>query len=55
MAESNKTDWRELCAAASKEPDPEKFATLIERIIKALDEGANGFMNSESLDECRQP
>ncbi len=54
MAESNKTDWRELCTAASKEPDPNKFATLIERIIKALDDRAEGFMESEPLDECRQ-
>ena len=53
MAESNKTDWRELCTAASEEPDPDKFATLIERIIKALDERSRGFIKPEPLDQCR--
>jgi hypothetical protein len=53
MAESNNTDWRELCTAASNEPDPEKFATLIERIIDALDERSKRFMKSEPLEQCR--
>jgi hypothetical protein len=40
MAESNRIDWRELCAAAVKEPDSEKLADLVDQIIKALDERA---------------
>lgn len=55
MAESNKTDWRELCTAAAEEPDPEKFAQLIERVIKALDQRATAFVKSGPFDECRQP
>jgi hypothetical protein len=38
MAESNQTDWRELCAAAAIEPDSEKVADLVDQIIKALDQ-----------------
>jgi hypothetical protein len=37
MAEGNRIDWRELCAAAAKEPDSEKLADLVDEIIKALD------------------
>jgi hypothetical protein len=43
MAESNRSDWRELCAAAAKEPDSEKLADLVDQIIKALDARAEGF------------
>ena len=38
MAESKRKDWRELCAAAAKEFDPEKLAFLVHQIIQELDE-----------------
>jgi hypothetical protein len=38
MAESNRKDWRELCAAAAKEPDSEKVVSLVHQILRALDE-----------------
>jgi hypothetical protein len=40
MAEGNRIDWRELCAAAASEHDSAKLADLIDQIIWALDEGA---------------
>jgi hypothetical protein len=43
MAEGNRIDWRELCAAAAQEPDSEKLAELVDQLIKALDERAAGF------------
>ena len=38
MAESKHKDWRELCAAAAQEFDPDKLASLVHQIIQALDE-----------------
>lgn len=38
MAEGNQTDWRELCAAATIEPNSERLADLVDQLIKALDE-----------------
>ncbi|HXW91187.1 MAG TPA: hypothetical protein VEK33_11630 [Terriglobales bacterium] len=38
MAESKGKDWRELCAAAAKEFDPDKLASLVHQIIEAIDE-----------------
>jgi hypothetical protein len=43
MAESNRSDWRELCAAAAEETDSEKLVDLVDQIIKALDERAGRF------------
>jgi len=31
-------NWRELCAAAAKEADPERLSRLVGQIIEALDE-----------------
>jgi len=31
-------DWRELCAAASVEPDSEKLVDLVNQILQAFDE-----------------
>jgi hypothetical protein len=44
MAESNGAesigkDWRDLCAAAVEEPDPEKLVSLVNQILQAFDEG----------------
>ena len=38
MADS-KRDWRELCAAVSKETNSEKLVSLVQELIVALDEG----------------
>ena len=37
MAETNNAEWLELCAAAAREADSQKLASLVERIIEALD------------------
>jgi hypothetical protein len=39
MAKGNSRDWRELCAAAAQESDPEKLSSLVSQIIQAIDEG----------------
>jgi len=39
MAERNQKDWRELCAAVTNEVDSEKLDSLVQELIKALDEG----------------
>ncbi len=38
QTERNQKDWRELCAALVNETDPDKFDSLVERLINALDE-----------------
>ncbi|MGZ7076130.1 MAG: hypothetical protein ACXVJL_09045, partial [Candidatus Angelobacter sp.] len=38
MAGSKGKDWRELCAAASEEPDAEKLFYLVNQILRAFDE-----------------
>jgi len=51
MAESNQTDWRELCAAAATEPDSERLADLVDQIIKALDERGELFTSPKQFDK----
>jgi hypothetical protein len=48
MAESNQTDWRDLCAAAAIEPNSERLADLVDQLIRALDERAEA--SSQQLD-----
>ena len=36
--ESNGTGWKELCVAASEEPDSQKLLSLVNQIIQAFDE-----------------
>lgn len=31
-------DWKQLCAAASEEPDSDKLVSLVHQIIQAFDE-----------------
>ena len=38
MSQDNVPDWRDLCAAASIETDPQKLASLVTQIIDSLDE-----------------
>jgi hypothetical protein len=38
MSESNKKDWRELCASVASESDPKKLGLLVEELIRALEE-----------------
>ncbi len=50
MIVENRT-WQELCAAASKEPDPEQLMVLVSHLMKALDERkppARGFISGEN-------
>jgi hypothetical protein len=32
------TNWRQLCAAATEEPDSNKLVSLVQQILQALDE-----------------
>ena len=40
MAEnkSNGADWRELCAAASEEPDSDRLVSLVHQILQVFEE-----------------
>jgi hypothetical protein len=38
MNQSKGEGWRELCAAAATEQDPEKLGCLVNKILKVLDE-----------------
>jgi len=38
MSDSEKKDWRELCAAVASERDPKKLGLLVDELIRALDE-----------------
>jgi len=39
MAGQKQRDWRELCAAVTNEPDSKKLDSLVQELIRALDEG----------------
>jgi hypothetical protein len=54
MAESNRTDWRQICAAAAMETDSEKLADLVHQLIKALDERGDAFASPTQLDQWGQ-
>ncbi len=43
MAGPNQKDWRELCAAVANETDSNKLNSLVQQLIKALDEGARNW------------
>jgi hypothetical protein len=51
MAEGNRTDWRQLCAAAAKETDSEKLAEVVHQLIRALDERGDGFASPTQFDK----
>ena len=38
MSKINKSDWRDLCAAALEEPDADKLASLVDQILQTFDE-----------------
>jgi hypothetical protein len=38
MSERKRKDWRELCTAVSNEGDSNKLVSLVEELIRALDE-----------------
>jgi hypothetical protein len=46
MPEINRTDWRELCAAAAKELDSEKLISLVNQILQEFDECEPGALLS---------
>jgi hypothetical protein len=52
MAESNGRDWRDLCAAAAKEPDSEKLVSLVNEILKAFDDRPEGLLSSDPIEGC---
>jgi hypothetical protein len=39
MAERKQRDWRELCDAVTNETDSKKLDSLVQELIRALDEG----------------
>ncbi len=39
MAASNENNWRELCAAATVEPDSDKLFSLVSQILQVFEEG----------------
>ena len=39
MAGHRQRDWRELCIAVTSEPDSKKLDSLVQELIRALDEG----------------
>jgi hypothetical protein len=39
MAVDKQRDWRELCATVTSEPDSKKLDSLVQELIRALDEG----------------
>jgi len=38
MSERKRRDWRELCAAVSREGDSDRLGCLVQELIAALDE-----------------
>jgi hypothetical protein len=50
MAENNQEDWRELCAAAAKEPDSDKLFSLVNQILEAFDDLQKPTTPVESMD-----
>jgi len=40
MTESERPDWRDLCAAAANEQDAAKLTSLVDQIIEAFDRDA---------------
>jgi len=38
MSERKRKDWRELCAAVSRERDSDRLGCLVQELIAALDE-----------------
>jgi hypothetical protein len=38
MAQRNQKDWRELCTAVANETDSNKLGSLVQKLMKALDE-----------------
>lgn len=50
------TDWRELCAAAVKEPDSEKLVSLVNQILQAFEERDQAVtLSGHSKRYCDQP
>jgi hypothetical protein len=39
MAGHKQRDWRDLCAAVTSEPDSKKLDSIVQELIRALDEG----------------
>jgi hypothetical protein len=46
MSNGTQRDWRELCAAVTKETDSTKLSSLIEELIEALDHGERAWRDT---------
>jgi len=46
MAGPKHRDWRELCAAVATETDSNKLGSLVQELIRALDEGEREWRHS---------
>jgi hypothetical protein len=46
MAGHKRRDWRELCVAVTNETDSSKLDSLVEELIRALDEGEQEWRHS---------
>ncbi len=51
--ESERKDWRQLCAAAA-DADSEKLVSLVNQIIEALDERDQKLPPATTRDGCRE-
>jgi len=51
MARSKQRDWRELCAAVTNEPDSKKLDSLVQELIRALDEGEREWRQIDSFSD----
>jgi hypothetical protein len=54
FARPHPEDWRELCAAAAKEPDSDKLFSLVIQILKAFDD-QKGATSSSSDSTSSEP
>jgi hypothetical protein len=46
MSNGTQKDWRELCAAVSKETDPTKLSSLVQELIEALDQDEHAWRHT---------
>jgi hypothetical protein len=46
MADGMQRDWRELCVAVTNESDQRKLSSLVQELIKALDQGERSWRHT---------
>jgi hypothetical protein len=52
MAGHTRRDWRELCVAVTNETDSSKLDSLVQELIRALDEGEREWRHSIRLPDA---